>query len=335
MSTHFPDDQSIGTVLALANRAPSVHNCQPWRWRVGDASLQLYADPHLKLDSADPDRRELIISCGAALHHCMVALAALDWGARVHRFPDPTDPDHVASVEVFPSVATQLDFALAAAIPIRRTDRRVYSAWPVPRADIQIMGTRATQAGVSFRRVEALAAMNWIVGQAVSHHAADSGYLGELSAWSGRHGSAQGVPAHNVPPSEPSAVPPGRRFAGAALAMASEAHPSEDAAVVVGLSTDADDAIEWLRTGEATSVVLLTATALGMASCPVSEPLEIVETREQAKAQLFDGEGFPQMLLRIGWAPVNADPLPATPRRPLSEVVTRLDGSPFDAYWAR
>ena len=45
---------------------------------------------------------------------------------------------------------------------------------------------------------------------------------------------------------------------------------------------------------------------------------------------VFGGEHFPQMLLRIGWALVNADPLPATPRRPLSEIVTRLDGSPFD-----
>jgi hypothetical protein len=35
------------------------------------------------------------------------------------------------------------------------------------------------------------------------------------------------------------------------------------------------------------------------------------------------------MLLRLGWAPVNADPLPATPRRPLDEVVSRLDGTPF------
>ena len=45
---------------------------------------------------------------------------------------------------------------------------------------------------------------------------------------------------------------------------------------------------------------------------------------------VFGADGYPQMLLRIGWAPVNADPLPATPRRPLSDVVTWLDGSRFD-----
>ena len=27
------------------------------------------------------------------------------------------------------------------------------------------------------------------------------------------------------------------------------------------------------------------------------------------------------MLLRVGWAPINADPLPATPRRDLGEFV--------------
>jgi hypothetical protein len=31
-----------------------------------------------------------------------------------------------------------------------------------------------------------------------------------------------------------------------------------------------------------------------------------------------------------GWAPVNADALPSTPRWPLADVVTWLDGSVFE-----
>ena len=86
------------------------------------------------------------------------------------------------------------------------------------------------------------------------------------------------------------------------------------------------DTLIWpdLRTA---LLVLLTATALGLASCPITEPLEIPETRAAVRTNVFGADEYPQMLLRIGWAPVNADPLPSTPRRALSEVVARLDGS--------
>ncbi len=80
----------------------------------------------------------------------------------------------------------------------------------------------------------------------------------------------------------------------------------------------------------ATSLVLLTATAMGLASCPVSEMLEIRETRDAIRGDAFGDDDFPQMLLRVGWAPVNADPLPSTPRRSLDDIVVRLDGSRFD-----
>lgn len=64
-----------------------------------------------------------------------------------------------------------------------------------------------------------------------------------------------------------------------------------------------------------------TATAFGLASCPVTEPLEIPGTREAVQRDVFGDGGFPQMLLRVGWAPVDADPLARTPRRPLQDVV--------------
>ena len=65
--------------------------------------------------------------------------------------------------------------------------------------------------------------------------------------------------------------------------------------------TKDDSTLARLRAGEATSLVLLSATALGLASCPVTEPLEIVETRDAVQVEVFGISGFPQMLLRVGW----------------------------------
>jgi nitroreductase len=329
MNTRFPDHETIHAVLSLATRAPSIHNSQPWRWRFGEQSLHLYADKSMHLPNTDPDGRELMLSCGAALHHCVVALAALGWQVKVHRFPNPAEPDHVAAVEVYRHPASDLDITLAAAIPRRRTDRRHYSTWSVPTGDIAIMGARAARAGVMLRQVASLPKLQRIVAQAASQHATNPDYLTELATWSGRHASTVGVPAHSAPRSDSTAVLPGRAFAAVALAEPPDDESADDEAVVLALGTTDDDQLARLRAGEATSLVLLTATALGLASCPVMEPLEIDETREAIRTDVFGTSGYPQMLLRVGWAPVNAEPLPSTPRRALADVVEWLDGSAF------
>ncbi|MGV0871220.1 Acg family FMN-binding oxidoreductase [Mycolicibacterium sp. XJ879] len=330
MSTRLPDHRTIHTVLSLGVRAPSIHNTQPWRWRVGATSLHLYADTSRHLPNTDPDSRDLLLSCGAALHHTVIALAALGWQAKVNRLPDPLQPEHLASIEVQRHTATELDVALAAAIPRRRTDRRLYSWWPVPAADITLMGARAARAGVVLRQVEALPKLQGAVAEAAWRHALDQDYLTELATWSGRYAAVSGVPARSTPPSDPLSPIPGRVFAGPALAQPEDADPTDDSAVVLALGTMDDSSLSRLRAGEATSLVLLTATALGLSSCPITEPLEFPETREAVRSDVFGDSAYPQMLLRVGWAPVNADPLPATPRRPLSEVVTGLDGSVFE-----
>jgi nitroreductase len=330
MNAHSPDSKTLHAVLSLAVRAPSIHNSQPWRWRVGAESLHLYADRDMQLPITDPDSRDLLLSCGASLHHCVVALAALGWQAKLHRFPNPAEPDHVAAVEVYRHPATELDVTLAAAIPRRRTDRRHYNSWPVPAADIALMGARVARAGVMLRQIESLPKLRHTVAQAVWQHATDHDYLTELTMWSGRYASVAGVPARNAPPSDPTSPVPARLFAGPALAQPEDVEADDDAAVVLALGTKDDSQVSRLRAGEVTSLVLLSATAMGLASCPVTEPLEIAETREAVRADVFGEAGVPQMLLRIGWAPVNADPLPATPRRPLADVVEWLNGAPFE-----
>jgi nitroreductase len=270
MSANFPDPETLRAVLTLSNRAPSADNSQPWHWRVGPDSLHLYADASRHLPRTNPDRRDLLLSCGSALHHCTVGLAAMGWHAKVDRLPDPGDPDHLAAIRLVRQPPGELDVMLAAAIGRRRTDRRNYSSWPVPWGDIALMGARAARAGVMLRQIDLLPRRRDVVT-----------------------GSGRNNP---------------------------DSRAGEDNAVMVALGTENDDDLARLRAGEATSLVLLSATAMGLASCLVTEPLEVDETREAVRADVFGSSGHPQMLVRVGWAPVNADPLPATPRRPLAEV---------------
>jgi len=330
MDSALPDKATIGAALELAIRAPSVHNSQPWRWRVGDESVHLYVDPVRQLPRVDPARRGMLLSCGVALQHFTVALSALGWATTVNRFPNPAHPDHLASIEIHGSSASAGDIALAAAIPNRRTDRRWFSSWPVPSGDVSTLAAQAARAGVLLRRVEDTGELATLVATAVREHISDPAYLAELTMWSGRHGAEAGVPARNTPSPEKSGPEKSGTFAARVFANPDLDQPSgvearDDAGVVVVLATADDDQLAQLQAGEATGVVLLSATAMGLASCPLTEPLEIAATRAEVRTKLLGGEGFPQMLLRIGWAAVNAEPIPATPRRPLSDVVVGLD----------
>ena len=91
-------------------------------------------------------------------------------------------------------------------------------------------------------------------------------------------------------------------FAATALSQPPETTAADDNAVAPALLGTRDDDLTRLRAGEATSLVLLTATALGLASRPITEPLEIPETRIAVRAEISELNEFPQMLLRVGWA---------------------------------
>jgi hypothetical protein len=63
-----------------------------------DNSVHLFADTTRALPATDLDGRDLLVSCGAALHHLRVGFAALGWATMVRRLPDPAEPDHLAAV---------------------------------------------------------------------------------------------------------------------------------------------------------------------------------------------------------------------------------------------
>jgi hypothetical protein len=89
-------EEALYAAVELARHAPSLHNAQPWRWRIAG----LYADTARAVPVADPLGRELRLSCGAALEHAKIALAAAGWHVILTRLPDPSRPDLIARIHL-------------------------------------------------------------------------------------------------------------------------------------------------------------------------------------------------------------------------------------------
>ena len=98
--------------------------------------------------------------------------------------------------------------------------------------------------------------------------------------------------------------------------------PNAGDGVLLVLATEADDDDGRLLTGEAMSHLLLSATALGLASCPFTEPLRDQRDRLALACEVFDGDAYPQVLIRLGPASAGATGLPAQTRRSVAETTT-------------
>src|SRR5207248_1741600 len=76
--------------VEAAIRAPSMHNTQPWRFRVRDGGLDVLADPSRTLPVADPHGWALRIAGGAAIFNARLAFAVAGRPAQVRLRPDAT-----------------------------------------------------------------------------------------------------------------------------------------------------------------------------------------------------------------------------------------------------
>lgn len=328
--TTYPD---LTGAVQDALRAPSVHNTQPWKWRIGPDAVQLHADEDRHLDTTDPDHRDLVVSCGAALHHLQVALAARGLAVDVQRLPDPENCDHLATVTVLPPTTAEPDALTASLFPAvaaRHTDRRRLSHRSVPPALLESLQEHARHTGAELVRVTEPSIRKELVtalSEATEQQREEPGYAVELRMWTHRlPGSHDDVPAANVPPPPIGAAKASglRRFSQPALAqppLSPGRSPDDEAAEFLVLVTPSDDVLDRLRAGEATSAVLLAATRLGMATTPLSQALEMDTSRHRVRTDVLGIPEYPQLVIRVGWPATGGAEVPVTPRRALHSVL--------------
>jgi nitroreductase len=322
MAASSDTERVLRHVAATAAMAPSIFNTQPWRWQVSRGMLRLWADHGRRLVVADPEGRMLTISCGVGLHHARVAIAAAGHEAAVSRLPDPMDPDLLAEIALGGAHEVQPEeLKLYEAIPRRRTDRRGFGPEPVPEvvAAQLVAAAEAQRARLHLVNRGQIAQLALAAAQAAATQLADPEYRRELISWTHRPSwSGDGVPTNTAVAQSPRQVPV-RQYAPFDGAQVMDPGSNTDLrALYAIIFTEEDHPIDWLRAGEALSAVLLTATAEGLGTAPISDVTELSITRDKLR-DLLPQFGVPQLAARIGQAPKT--PPPSAPRRSTDEVI--------------
>jgi hypothetical protein len=320
--------QVASYVVTAAVWAPSVHNTQPWLFTTGGQQLSLYADPERQLTVADPDGREMMISCGAALFTSRLALRSLGYVPLTEVLPDPGQPLLVARVSWGPQAArTELEQRLFGQVRQRRVHRGGFDLVPLPRGLLAALREGAARHGAMLRIVAddgGRAVLAQAVQDAERIQRLDDARVAELARWTPAPGStrADGVSPDSYPARAEHTDPdfPNRDFAcgrGWGLLPLSTASLFRSAGVVALLTTADDRPADWVNAGQALQRILLTASSCGAAAALHTQPLELGWLREAIRARLSDG-AYPQLVLRFGMV----SQATVSVRRPAEDVLS-------------
>ena len=320
---HGLDGRSLDVVIATAARAPSVHNTQPWRFRVIGRTVELYADWSRRLDVSDPDGRELLISCGAAVFGLRLAVRQAGFLPVVEILPHRPGLDPVARVHLgAPAAVGAGERQLLGAVWLRHTHRGPFAPEPLPggllaalRRDAEAESAALLVVGGG-REPEQL---SWLVSAAERRQAEHFARADEARAWTHRDNARDGVPARAYASrSEHASTRLAQRDFDQGRGWGALAVDGQPAAATVVLATAGDGPADWLCAGQALHRVLLRAAGKWVFASMHTQPLEVASLRE-ALRNLLRVSGAPQMLLQLG----RAHTAPLTWRRPVVDVLTR------------
>jgi hypothetical protein len=317
----IPADQ-VEYLLSTAARAPSIHNSQPWRFRVRPHTIELLADPTRKV-RVDAVGREMLLSCGAALYGLRLAIRSLGYRPIVQLLPDRSQLRLVARVRLAGgSPVTDIERMMLEALPHRHTHRGAFSAEPLPPGLLvalqhDAVAERATLA-ILQRRIdyERLADLLSATGP---RQDLDPVARAEIARWSRESASTarDGIPGRAFyarPPVETGRLRQRDFDLGRGIGR-DEAGGGPPAATAV-LLTLRDGRADWIRAGQALQRLLLRAATVWVSASLFTQPLESAEIRSLV-ANRLTLPGHPQVLLQFGVVTSTE----STSRRPPSELM--------------
>lgn len=332
--------------LEDATHASSIHNSQPWRFRLVEGGVAVHLDPTVTPRTVDPVGRWALASIGAVVANLELALTSRTGRAVVTEItlgdsiPEAADlaggaaygegPLAIVTLGEAAETTTAMTAArLHGAIKERHTTRGPLLGGPPTEeewAELQAAvawtpGLQATPAGEDL--VRALLALT---ARAENARQEDEEYLEEIQNWVENEApSGTGIPRAAIGAPDAEGHVPIRDFTQTPMGSSGDGDAVffEDPPALLVLHAASDTPADQLRAGYAMQRAMLEATALGLGVGVLGQALEEPDYRASVDAAVEESFGAPvvvHQILRLGH-PAGTITYAATPRRPVAELM--------------
>jgi hypothetical protein len=315
------DSDRLRDLVRLATLAASSHNTQPWKFALAERSIRIIPDFTRRTPVVDPDDHHLFVSLGCATENLVLGALASGFHADVRFYAD-------GSIDVALDDTAPAGSPLVEAIPVRQCSRSIYDGRPLATTELRALEGVAHGPGVHPIVLTGPPQIETVLDYVTRGNTAqigDRAFVEELRTWI-RFSKAEAVRTGDGLFSRATGNPAvprwlGTRLLGALLTPKSEndkcAKQLRSSAGVIVFVSDGNDRRHWIEVGRCCERFALLATALGVRTAFLNQPVEVAPLRAQFATWLDVGARRPDLVVRFGRGPG----MPRSLRRPVEQVL--------------
>jgi hypothetical protein len=309
-------------LIRYATLAPSSHNTQCWNFKLETHRVSY----PISRGVARSSTRAITISSSALAARRRTLLSPVSLTGCAATLPStrlPGPPCASISSRRKPSRQPLFD-----AIPMRQCTRAAYDGQPLEPAQLRQLETAASGRGVQLLLLTARAQVEQVLNYVVEGNSAqlnDPAFMKELLQWI-RFSDGEAVAKRDGLFSRASGSPSVPRWLAAPLfkLLFTPKGDNENyskfirsSAGIAVFVSDASDREYWVETGRCYERFVLQATAMGVRTAMLNQPVEVASVRPQFAAAIGIGKRRPDLVVRFGHGPE----MPRSLRRSVDAVI--------------
>ena len=300
-------NDKIKMCLKLASLAPSVHNVQPWKVKLGEKECEIFVDSSIKLPESDPTTRHLHISIGCFIENLLLTSKLAGIFEKVTFFPNGENGPVAKVFFTNEGIKNSEGRDLVEAIVLRKNIRGPFDTNADISESLANFRSRLNaelKASVNFvdNREQILKIAELTASGMRTAHGRRS-FRKEMAGWLINNYSDRnsGMPGYsmNMPGAISLLLPTvlGNFNLGAILSKLN--YLSVSSAPMVCVFSSADERSGWIDVGRQIERLMLAATALGLNTSIYVASTEIGDIYQEIK-KIINCKDRPQFVLCVG-----------------------------------